>query len=95
MNKLAQESPNNNTSLSFEPYQELMLKALVYSLAHLPRAWSVWLTLDRAGRCYLEEEGLEREDLEQAVNAGVRRGLILRKLVAGCPAIALKRLVQP
>ena len=94
MNKLAEKAPDNNSPVSFEPYQELMLKALVYSLAHLPRAWSVWLTLDRSGRHYLEEEGLHREDIELAVNAGVRRGLILRKLVAGCPAIALKRLVQ-
>jgi hypothetical protein len=94
MNKLAQESPNNNTSVSFEPYQELMLKALLYALAHLPGAWTVWLTLDRSGRYYLEEEGLHREDIELAINAGVQRGLILRKLVAGCPAIALKRLVQ-
>jgi hypothetical protein len=95
MPKLTQESVSNNTSVSSEPYDELMLKALLYTLAHLPGAWSVWLTLDRSGKYYLEEEGLGREDLQQAINDGVRRGLILRKLVAGCPAIALKRLVQP
>jgi hypothetical protein len=94
MSKLAQESTSNNTSVLFEPYQELMLKALVYSLAHLPGAWSVWLTLDRSGRYYLEEEGLTHEDIALAVNAGVQRGIIMRKLIAGCPAIALKRLVQ-
>jgi hypothetical protein len=94
VNKLAQQAPVNNTPISFEPYQELMLKALVYSLAHLPRAWCVWLTLDRSGRSYLEEEGLTHEDIALAVNAGVQRGVIMRKLIAGCPAIALKRLVQ-
>ena len=94
MNKLAQRVPDNNSPVTFEPYQELMLKALVYSLAHLPQAWSVWLTLDRSGRYYLEEEGLHHNDIEKSVNAGVRSGLILRKVVAGCPAIALKRLVQ-
>lgn len=94
MPKLAHEVPSNNSLVTFEPYQELMLRALVYSLARLPHAWSVWLTLDRSGRYYLEEEGLSREDIALAVNAGVQRGLILRKLIAGCPAIALKRLVQ-
>jgi hypothetical protein len=77
------------------PYQDLMLKAIVYALAHLPGAWSVWLTLDRSGRNYLKEEGLLYQDVRLAVDAGVRRGLILRRVIAGCPAIALKRLVQP
>lgn len=95
MPKLTQGPPKNNSPVSIEPYQELMMKTLVYALAELPDAWSVWLILDRDGRYYLAEEGLSREDLKQAINAGVRSGLILRKLIHGRPAIALKRLVQP
>jgi hypothetical protein len=84
----------SNLPPEFEPYQELMLKALVSALTHLPQTWSIWLTLDRSGRYYLEEEGLHREDIRIAVNAGVRRNLILRRLIGGCPAIALKRMVK-
>ena len=94
MSNLAQESTNNNKSVSFEAYQELMLKALCWQLAHLPGAYHVWLTLDREGRNMLREEGLEREDLMLAIEAGVRRDLILRRVIAGCPAVALKRFVQ-
>jgi hypothetical protein len=95
MPKIAQESNSTNTSVSIGAYQELMLKALCWQLAHLPGAWHVWLTLDREGKNMLREEGLEREDIVLAIDAGVRRGLILRRVIAGCPAIALKRLVQP
>jgi len=115
MSKLTQEPLN-------DPYQELMLKTLVYALAHLPRThayvvlsdgltlfrdlryvhysgqgWKLlwpWLTLETFGRCYLEGYGFTRGDIKLAINAGVRRGLILRKIVSGFPAIALKRLVQ-
>jgi len=75
-----------------EPYNELMLRTLVAALRYLPLAWaSGWVTLDRDGRRYLETEGLSRADLKQAINDGVRSGLIIRRLIGGCPAIALVR----
>ena len=78
-----------------EPYAELMLKALVKALKYLPAAWSNgWLTLDRAGRYYLAEEGITEIGLRLAVNAGVRAGLILRKLSGGMPSIALREKVE-
>ena len=75
---------------AIEPYAELMLKALVAALKHLPAQWSDgWLTLDRAGRWYLNEEGIVGDDLRIAVNAGVHAGRIRRRLRAGVPCIAL------
>lgn len=96
MPKLTQKSVNNNTPVSFEPYQELMLKALLFALAQLPSYFwpDGWLRLDHRGRNYLKREGLLYQDIRLAINAGVRRGLVLRRVIAGCPAIALKRLVQ-
>jgi len=37
---------------------------------------------------------MDYNDIRLAIDAGVQRGLILRRVDAGCPAIALKRLVQ-
>ncbi len=73
-----------------EPYAELILKALVAALKLLPAQWSDgWLTLDRAGRWYLNEEGIVGDDLRIAVNAGVHAGHIRQRLSAGVPCIAL------
>lgn len=98
MQKITQNASGGNEKLppEIEPYNELMLRALLSALKYLPLEWSSgWLTLDAEGRRYLADEGIDGRGLETAVNDGVRAGLIMRKLCGGCACIALKeRAVQ-
>jgi hypothetical protein len=95
MQTIAKTNQGDNTQPpAIEPYAELMLKALRAALKYLPPEWSDgWLTLDLPGRRYLAEEGVSDRDLRIAINEGVRARLILRKLYAGTPCIALRERV--
>jgi hypothetical protein len=80
MSNLAEKFPRDNRCVLLEPYQELMLKALCSALTHhIHSSWSDWLVLDRSGRNFLQAQGLNHSDLKLAINAGVRRGLLIQK----------------
>jgi hypothetical protein len=79
---------NTKETLSPEPYGELCWKALRSALAHMETRW---LYLDRETRLKLEDDGLDKADLQTAINYGVRAGLLVRKVIYGVPCIKLAR----
>lgn len=70
-----------------EPYRQLCVLALMSALDHMDTRW---LYLEKETRRRLADNGLDRSDLERAINDGVRLGLIDRKVLHGVPCITLR-----
>ena len=73
------------------PYDELCWRSLKSALRYAPLSYapSGWFWLDADGRRKLEDDGLDKADLQAAVNYGVTAGLLTRKVVCGVPCIRL------
>lgn len=77
---------------ALSPYEELMWRTLQAALRYPARhfVWEGWFRLDAVGRRELEQEhGLDRHDLERAINYGVATGLLSRRVFGGQPRIKL------
>jgi hypothetical protein len=79
---------NQKEIQALEPYGELCWKALKSALAHMETRW---LYLDRETRLKLEEDGIDKADLQTAINYGVRASQLERKVIDGVPCIKLCR----
>jgi hypothetical protein len=77
---------NNEKTMALDPYPQLCLQTLLSAIGH---AETRWLYLDKETRSKLEDDGLDKQDLEQAINNGVKAGLLARTVVCGVPCVRL------
>jgi hypothetical protein len=92
MSTVAKSEQGGKTGMpALSPYEELCWRTLRAALRQAPRVYTYdgWFRLDRTGRRRLEEDGLDKADLERAINYGVAVGLLARRVFDAIPRVKL------